>query len=503
MLEKGRAAMRAMIFWAALVGVLVSALALGANRPVSWTALWAGSAMLFTALIVVDLGASSATIAWRRALPALVLWTLVLVWGLIQAGPAPIAGWAHPAWADVAVLGALDGVTRQTWPWEGPAEGAAVASISADPAATLDGVMRLSTYLMLFWIGARGATDRSARGAVQVVALFGVALAIYGMVALFADYNPITGGEHYQGTVTASFVNRNAYAFYAGIGAMACLAALALRLPPPRHGDDINDARRALRDLLEAVIAGGWIWIVGFVVLLAAMLYTASRAGTAASLVGIGLLLALTLGRRSVAWRWGLLVILLVPVIGMSLGAEGLFNRLLLRDPSEDGRIELFERILSAILEKPWLGHGLGAFQDGFRPYTTYDLAIGEWDLAHNAYLENAFELGLPATTALLLAVVLIMVRLGLGIHARQRQRPIPTLALAILVAGALHSLVDFSFQMPATAALAAFLTGMAWTQSRREVAPGPAKKRKTETRRRRSSPTSADEPTHIQANPD
>lgn len=476
-LGRVRGGLRTVIFWTALFGVLGSAVALGANRPVSWTALWAVSAALFALLIVVDLLDRQAALAWRRVLPSLLLWTGVMVWGVIQAGPAPLADWAHPAWVDAFNIGALDGAVRQAWPWDLPAEGAAIASISADPAATFDGVMRLSTYLMLFWIGARGATDRNARNAVKAVALFSIALALYGLIALFAGYNPLTGSQFYTDSVTASFVNKNAYALYAAFGAMACIAALALHLPTPRRGDGDGNAGQALRDMLEALVQGGWIWLVGFAVTMAAMLYTVSRAGAVAGLLGIGLMLVLTLGRASATWRWGLLVLLLAPAAVMSLGAGGLFDRLTLRDPGQDGRIALFEQIVGAIEIRPWLGHGLGAFQDAFRVYTPYDLAVGEWELGHNTYLENAFELGLPATAALLLAVLLIMVRLGIGIGTRRRQRPIPALALAMLVAGGLHALVDFSMQMPATAALAAYMTGLAWTQTRREAVAEPRAK--------------------------
>ncbi|MEM1149376.1 MAG: O-antigen ligase family protein [Pseudomonadota bacterium] len=490
-IERIRTALRAVIFWSALVGVLFAALALGANRPISWTALWAGSAVLFAALILVDAGSQDAARAWRRALPVIILWVAVLIWGLVQAGPAPVASWAHPAWTDAAAIGALEGVTRQTWPWSMPVQGAAIASISADPFASLDGVMRLSTYLMVFWIGMRGATDKAAGAAIRAVALFGAALAIYGLAALFADHNPLTGPPAYQGVVTASFINRNAYAYYAGIGAMAALAALALRLPLPRRGESQGAARRALRDLIEAILGGGWIWLAALICLMAALLYTASRAGTVASLIGMAVLLAMTLGKRSAAWRWGMLLVLLLPVLALSIGAEGLLNRLLLKDPTEDGRAALFAQIFIAIENKPWLGHGLGAFQDAFRPYTTYELAIGEWGLAHSAYLENAFELGLPATAALCLAIGLVMVRLWRGIQTRRRQRPIPALGLALLVAGALHSTVDFSLQMPATAALVALLAGIGYARSwRDEMADMP--KRPQKRRRAESDPNSS-----------
>lgn len=462
-------ASRGAIFWIALIGTLGSALALGANRPMSWSMLWAGSAVLFAGLIILDLGSQKAATMWSRALAPVLLWVSIMVWGIVQAGPAPVLDWAHPAWTDALSIGALDGLARQAWPWSTIRMEAEAVSISGEPQATMDGVMRLSTYLMLFWIGARCVTDHTARTAVQVVALFSMALAAYGLFAVIVGYNPLIGVPGYPGSVTASFVNKNAYALYAGIGAMACLCALAMRLPALRRGDGESSARIAMRDLLEALLGGGWIWLAGFALLIGAMFYSVSRGGAAAGLVGIAVMVSLTLGRASPSWRWGALLLVLAPVLAMSLGAEGLFNRLTLRDPTQDGRLALYEAIITGIETRPLLGHGLGSFQDTFRPYTTYELAVGEWELAHSPYLENAFEMGVPAAVVFFIAPALIFVRLIVGLKRRRRQRPIIALAISILVAGGLHSLVDFSMQMPATAALCAFLTGIAWSQTRRK----------------------------------
>jgi O-antigen ligase len=231
-----------------------------------------------------------------------------------------------------------------------------------------------------------------------------------------------------------------------------------------------ESGRKELRDLLEALIRGGWIYLTGFVVLATAILYTESRAGSAASLAGVGVILVITLARRGRAWWIATWTIVALPVMAAAIGAGGLGERFALLDPLEDGRIEVYERTLAGIEAAPWLGHGLGAFQDGFRPYMTRDLSDLHWYLAHNAYLENAFELGLPAAGALMLALLLIAWRLRRGTQTRRRMRPAPAFALAALAAGGLHSLVDFSLQMPATTALLAMILGVGWTQSRREV---------------------------------
>lgn len=439
---------QAAVFWGATGTVLVSALALGANRPISWLALAAIALVLFVCQMVLDLRDPGAPARWRHVAPVAVLFFIPVLWAVVQALPAPMSGLAHPAWDEV---------------------GGAFASISADPGMTWHGVIRFVGYAALFWIAVRGARDRRrAQSFIAVFAVFSGVLAFFGLAALSLGHNPIVGEPFYKTSVTASFVNRNAYAFYAGLGAMACLATLGFRLRA--RARDAGPKRRALRDLAEMLLNGGWIYLVSFFVIAIALFHTESRAGTAVSLVGMIILLVVVLGRGGGGvWQiavWGLIVL---PLGMAAVGAGGLGQRLFLLNPLDDDRVAVLETTVRGIQASPWLGHGLGAFQDAFRPYADRQVGRAEWDLAHNAYLENAFELGVPATLALLLALALIGMRLVRGVRDRITMRPAPGLALAALTAGALHSLVDFSLQMPATVALFAMVLGVGWSQSIRE----------------------------------
>ena len=83
--------------------------------------------------------------------------------------------------------------------------------------------------------------------------------------------------------------------------------------------------------------------------------------------------------------------------------------------------------------------------------------------MAHSSYLENAWELGIPAALALTLAPVLIAGQIAMGLAKRKRMRPVLLLALGVGLAGGIHAAVDFSLQMPATAALFAIVLGLGW----------------------------------------
>jgi O-antigen ligase len=443
-----RLRLQGLIFWLSVGMVLLSALGLGANRPVFWLALAAASFVLLFLQFGLDLFDSDAPRLWYRIFPAAFLYFSVVIWAMFQALPAPFESWVHPAWKGVE-FGQM--------------------SISADPGATWQGVIRLLTYASLFWIACRGGRDADrAQRFVGVVALWSIGLAIYGLGALSFGFNPIVGEPAYPDVVTASFVNRNAYALYAGIGVLACLSAIMMSLPRRERS---SPARLlAVRDFLEAQIGGGWVYLVGLIVVTTALLSTESRAGTAAAFIGILTFMAISGAIKGIGLRSLMLVIIGISLIAISLGAGGLGERFLFNDPLEDSRFTVYRQTLVGIGAAPWLGHGLGAFQDAFRPFMAAEISDSEWDFAHSTYLENAFELGLPAALAMVASLALIAWQTMIGCLSRRRMRPVAAFAFAVVIAGGLHSIVDFSLQMPATAALFATILGVGWVQSHRKL---------------------------------
>jgi len=165
--------------------------------------------------------------------------------------------------------------------------------------------------------------------------------------------------------------------------------------------------------------------------------------------------------RRSILWA----------VIAAGTGfillttTSGLMDRLLTTD-TEEMRFTIYPEVWKGALERPLLGHGAGAFHDTFRARVPEGAGFAEWDMAHNSYLENAYEFGLPAAAAFYLALGLIGLRLGHGVRERKRDVDLPAFALGCFAAGAFHAAFDFSLQMPATAALFAAILGIGWAQS-------------------------------------
>lgn len=428
---------RGRVFWTLVAIVLGSALALGGNRPAAWLALSAGSLLL----LLPSAGSTRSAGPLRHRTWPLALGILgVAGWAVLQTVSWLPTDWRHPVWS---------GLTAGT--------------VSAEPDATLAGVVRLLGYAAVFWVAAwsMGRPGRSGQ-LIDVVALFSGALALFGLCAWVIGVNPIVGEPAYPGSVTASYVSRNSYAFYAGLGAMCCVAAVMTRLPASAW-DARAGARRAMRDTIEMLVGRGLVFVIALVIILSAMLLTGSRAGVVSAICGLLFVLVICARGLAAPVRRAVLAGLAVLVGALVLAAPEFTSRLLGADPVDGMRLAVYGAVIEGISDRPWLGHGLGTFQTAFRPHVPMRAAAAEWDLAHNTYLENAFELGLPAAALLLGILLVISARLWRASGGSRQDRAVVAVALGALLAGGLHSLVDFSLQMPASAALFALLLGAAW----------------------------------------
>lgn len=427
------------IAWILLIVIGVALLSLGGNRPAIWSFMAVFVYILFLFQILVDLLAPSKP-APRWIWPALAF-GVVLAWAILQRSLILPGDWAHPSWA---VLGAPAG------------------PVSADPIAGGHGVMRLATYAMVFWIAMRACVeDKDALAYLRAVALFSTGLAIYGLYAFVSGENPLLAGEA-GGALSATFVNRNNYATFAAFG---FLANFALYSSGQRTGSG-GSWQRAARDFLETFFSGRWIWAFGMLLCAGALAMTQSRAGAAAGLLGLMVFLATyRTGQGQRAWGVVLLGLGAALAVGLT-AAGGLVERIADLASNEDGRFLVFPHIVQGIAERPLLGHGLGAFADAFRPYVPLE-AAGEWDLAHNSYLENAFELGLVAAGCLYLALAIVLVQIWRGQILRKRNRSVLCFVVACGATAAFHGAFDFSLQMPALATCFAFILGLGYAQSR------------------------------------
>jgi hypothetical protein len=123
--------------------------------------------------------------------------------------------------------------------------------------------------------------------------------------------------------------------------------------------------------------------------------------------------------------------------------------------------------------DHPWLGTGLGTFAWIYPSYRSNALTSwGVWDRAHSTPLEIASDMGLPLAGIVVTGWAAIFAVLGFGLWSRQRDHIIVIAALAVASLGILHSLIDFSLQIPGFALMVFSLVGAGLAQSFRAVRP-------------------------------
>lgn len=441
-----------------LLMILLAPLPLGADRPFWWSLLGLLSALALAAYAILVLARQRALSFSISGMLAILLPAAVtLAWGLFQSTTLVPAVLENPVWTTAAT--ALDA----------PVHGA----ISLDPSASMTGVMRLATYLAVFVLAMQlGRERRFADRFVRWFAIAGALYALYGLIDHAFGFERILWIKRwaYHGFLTSTFVNRNSYATFAALGLLTTAALLL------NAGRDVFKGARPRRlqvlTVIETLMGPAMRPLVGAVLIGVALLQTGSRAGAFSALAGLIVMLvaagyARLLRPRQAAGAIAALItvaVLFVLVTGSAV-IDRLDSATMATDRSARG--DLYALILRAIADQPVLGTGLGSFPGVFSIYRT--AAFDPFVLpskAHNSYLSNALELGIPATLLLLLALAMIAVIALRGLRVRRRGQMFPMLGLAALTTVGVHSLVDFSLEIPAVAVAFSGLAGVCCAQS-------------------------------------
>jgi len=446
------------IFSALLILVALAPLPFGGNRPLPMALLSAGFGFL---IIVWSANFTINRAASHRHLKDL-KWTFfaysaVCLWILIQAAPGTPNWLADPAWQSSSkLLGkSLSG------------------HLSVNPNATFTGLMHLLAYACIFWLTFQlTPTPERAWRAIRAITWIGSAYALYGVIVYISGNHWIVIYPKwtYTDSLTSTFVNRNSYATFAGL-TLLCAAASWLNHFKPFF--ELKHPFRAKFVLVaEEIVAKAGFKTFTVLTIALALLLSASRGGVASTAIGLIAFALLYLRRRQMsAKQWGYLLIATILTTVIIFSASG--NHLSKRLPNEqvessfDVRNEIYQTTWDAILISPWKGTGFGTFEDVFPAFRAADTgALVHWDKAHNTYLENALELGLPAALLLNMAIGLVAIQCLRGALTRRRHKLIPALGVGATVLVGLHSLVDFSLQIPAVTILYACIMGVATSQS-------------------------------------
>jgi len=443
------------LFWTVVGTIGVMPLALGSARPWTWAlgAILIGLAVFSYGLCLSFVPGFRMAVPWRRLwLPGCGI-AIAAAWGVVQILPLGTSALAHPLWT--AAADALPVPTS--------------GHVSVDPYDTATGLMRLGAYGGIFFLVVQLCRDANrAYLAMKALVTFEVAYALYGILAyaLTPAYILWLPRASSVGDLASTFVSSKFYAAYAGLGLITALALLAKLVQRPVL---TSPTRRALfANLRRAVAQRAWAPFAASLLLATTILLSHSRAGMLSAGIGtLALLFCLfTVSRLN---RIGRVTVALLVVGAMllivDLGAEITLNRLESSAAKAGGQLTGIRLVLEGIADSPLLGHGYGAFDPAIQIYSEEAP-----DRSHvgirNAYLELAFELGLPAAAALVLSIAATSLICFFGLYRRRRDIAYPSLAAAATALVGADGLVNFSLQLPAVAMLFSFILGIGYSQS-------------------------------------
>jgi O-antigen ligase len=389
-----------------------------------------------------------------RGLQAAVLWlaALIVAITIVQVLPFDAGAWAHPVWG--LAKGAID-----TSP-------PTIAVSRYQPLHSIGYVLLpLAAFVSCLVYAAR---DRRYMRLMHVILALNVAVTVLSLLQYALAPNMLLWVEkrHYLDSFTGTFVNRNSAATYFGV---LLIVSLSLTLNQLTQGQAYRlllvrqSLTRSERRQLARLVA----YCIATVVLAIALLLTKSRAGVFSALVGVVIFTA-AFGFLALRARLSALKALAMTIICVSgtvalfvAYGEGWIGRLRADGLFDETRACVYKSMLPAIRDHFWLGSGLGTFQDLFPSYRLPECGVtGHWEMGHSVYLEGLLALGASFVVCAFLFYYRLLGAYVYGLLERRRWRFVPLSCLGVMAAVTLHSMVDFSLQIPGVAVLVAAVLG-------------------------------------------
>jgi len=465
-----------LLFWALLGALAWCPYYYGGNDLLAWgvnAILFPGLAAIYEVFLLVR--RRPHPVGVREFWVSACLFVAVVLWIVIQNATWTPAFLHHPIWAMAAEA------------LERPVEG----SISANRDLTTLALVRLMTAASVFWLALQLCRDRSrARAFMTAIAAIVSGYAAYGLFAFATASGPVTwlGDTAVRGFVTSTFVNRNHFATYAGIG-LVVSCGLILRLFRRNTTTSGGSFGFKIASIIETTGQRGAALISAAFLILITLLLTGSRGGMLATGFGIVVLEGLWLAQRrkpevrgrsverSVSNVSGPLLIALaflaiVAAVVLEFG-DAFFGRMAHGGVTDANRLAEYVITLRSIIDSPLLGYGYGTFWDVFPMFR--DQTVGVWGIfrqAHNTYLEVFQGLGLIFGAMLLTSVGLLVAKCFSGATAQRDGVAVPTIAASIACLVGVHALVDFSLQIQAVALTFMAVLGAGVAQSENSQLP-------------------------------
>ncbi len=356
--------------------------------------------------------------------------------------------------------------------------------LSIEPAQTRLGLVLL-LGLSAFLLGLTRTLDGfKLRTLLPWLVILGVVLAMIGIIQkplftgkIYGFWTPLAGPVLYSpsGGPFGPFVNRNHFAGWMlmalplAIGYFGAMVARGMRGAKPGWRERM--VWFSSRDANQAVLVGFAIFVMGL-----SLVMTLSRSGITCFMIALAIsgvaVVRHQVGRSTRAFVVSYLVFVAILTVSWA-GVDAIAARFQGGDWTLEGRLFAWKDALRIFRAFPWTGTGLNTYGTATLFYQTFQTETVHFAEAHNDYLQYLAEGGV-------LLVIPTVILIGLFVReVRHRFREglddstgywLRLGAVTGLIAIALQEIVEFSLQMPGTAALFTLLCGIAVRKASRST---------------------------------
>jgi len=324
-------------------------------------------------------------------------------------------------------------------------------------------------FFLLYW----GRTDEGKRTQWRVLPLvvFGMGAfeSLYGIIEFFSGHRHILTmkAEAWVSSVTGTFLNRNNFAGY-----LLMVIPLSIGLFYSRQVFPAS-RRASWRHYLASLDGKAIALAFGIVVMILALLFSASRMGISSLLLSFGLITLIfrnPLKKEHIAWK-SFFVLLFALVWATGIGLDPVIGRFFQSSDDLEWRWKFWVDTFRILLDYPILGTGLGTFAWVSPMYRSFPVA-GWASHAENDLLQLATEVGLVGIVLLAVLSFLALKKAAVTIRALPFESPERYIAIGGLIgilALLFHSLVEKNIQVPANGFLFTFVLAMVCGMSRPE----------------------------------
>ena len=388
--------------------------------------------------------------------PALALLALLLAVPLVQ---------MVPLWEGIvaAVSPARAAIVRDVLsPVAGPSR---LVTLTVNAHATRQATLQLICYILVFLLAFHVCTHRRRQPALVAV-LIGVGCfeAAYGIIQYLTGwrYNFISARWYPAFDAAGTYTNRDHFAGLLEMVLPFVLAGILFRILAAGS----SGRPGWMRVVASSMTSRSLTDIVLLVIVCLGLIFSRSRMGMAAALVGVlvVLVIALLQTRRPSTLALILFILALPATYAIWIGLTPVIQRfkpLTVAGGLELSRLTIWRDTLALIRDYPLLGTGLGTYRWASLHYQS-DMFNKIYEHAHNDYLEFAADMGVPAAVLLFGALWILVAKLARRavILERTRDKILAAGCAAAMASLLTHSFADFNLQIPANAFLFAWIAG-------------------------------------------